>query len=277
MSVFAVGDVQGCYDELQRLLAQLRFEPTRDRLWLVGDAVNRGFQSLETLRFLRQLGDSCTMVLGNHDLHLLALDAGVGTEQSSPRLQAVLEAPDRKELMDWLRHRPLLHHDSDLGFTLVHAGLPPQWDLAHAQRCATELEAVLRGDRYLSYFQHMYGDQPDRWSEELAGWDRLRYITNAFTRLRFCDAQGRLEMQSKGPIGSQPPGWLPWFEVPSRKNADLNIVFGHWSMLGVRSHSGLIALDSGCVWGGRLTAVRLDSQHLPLETVDCPGAALPNQ
>jgi bis(5'-nucleosyl)-tetraphosphatase (symmetrical) len=158
----------------------------------------------------------------------------------------------------------------------VHAGLSPQWDLPLAQRCAAELEAVLRGNTHRSYFQHMYGDQPDRWSEELAGWDRLRYITNAFTRLRYCDAQGRLDMRSKGAPGSQPEGWLPWFEVPGRKNADLKIVFGHWSMLGMRRKSGLIALDSGCVWGGRLTAVRLDSDDLPMETIECTDAAMPS-
>ena len=276
MSVYAIGDVQGCYDELRRLLERLRFDPTQDRLWLVGDVVNRGFKSLETLRFLKQLGDACVMVLGNHDLHLLALNAGVGTSQSYPRLRAVFQAPDREALMHWLRHRPLLHHEPELGFTLVHAGLPPQWDLPLAQSRAEELQAVLRGDTHRSYFQHMYGDHPERWSEDLAGWDRLRYITNAFTRLRFCDAQGRLDMRSKGPPGSQSDGWLPWFEVPGRKNADLKIVFGHWSLLGVRRNAGLIALDSGCVWGGRLTAVRLDAKDLPLETIDCPGAAPPS-
>jgi bis(5'-nucleosyl)-tetraphosphatase (symmetrical) len=274
MAVYAVGDIQGCFDELQGLLAEIRFDPACDRLWLTGDLVNRGPDSLAVLRFVRGLGAAAVTVLGNHDLHLLALAEGLGKLKSSDTLQAILEAPDRDELLAWLRSRPLLHHE--LGYTLVHAGLAPQWDLATARACAAELETVLQGPDYPAFFRHMYGDQPARWDPGLTGWERLRFSVNCFTRLRYCTADGRLEMGFKGEPGSQPPEYLPWFEVPSRHNRDLKIIFGHWSTLGLRREDGVLALDTGCLWGGLLTAVRLDAAT-EVFSFDCAGRRRPRK
>jgi len=266
MSVYAIGDVQGCYDELLDLLDQLRFEPGRDRLWLTGDLVNRGPKSLEVLRFVRDLGDSAITVLGNHDLHLLAVAAHNGHPiRSKDTLHGVLTAPDRDELLAWLRHRPLLHHDTGLGYTLVHAGFPPQWDLELASACARELELALRGPRYTDYFTHMYGDTPSTWSEALTGRDRLRYITNAFTRIRYCHEDGTLAMALKATPGTQPLGYLPWYAVRNRSSAAERIIFGHWSTLELRQRVdpswGVIHLDNGCVWGGHLTAFSLQARR----------------
>lgn len=276
MAVYAVGDIQGCYRELRRLLDVLRFDPSTDRLWLTGDLVNRGPQSLETLRFVRGLGTAAVSVLGNHDLHLLA--AATHAEKLKPQdtLDEILNAPDRDELLDWLRRLPLLHHDAQLGYTLIHAGLPPQWDLASAAACAHEVEAQLRSDRYADFFAHMYGNEPTQWSDGLRGWDRLRFITNCLTRLRYCGTDGRIALAHKGAPGTQPPGLLPWFEIRDRRSRDLKLVFGHWSTLGDRSDPGIYALDSGCVWGGKLTALRLDGD--PVWTrLPCPGARVPGE
>ncbi|MFN2309331.1 MAG: symmetrical bis(5'-nucleosyl)-tetraphosphatase [Gammaproteobacteria bacterium] len=274
MAVYAVGDLQGCHDELRRLLDQLRFDPARDRLWLAGDLVNRGPRSLEALRFVRDLGAAAVTVLGNHDLHLLAAAAHAERLKPQDTLDAILGAPDRDELLDWLRRRPLLHHDAALGYTLIHAGLPPQWDLALATACAREVEDQLRSDAYAEYFAHLYGNQPTQWSEQLRGWERLRFITNCLTRLRYCSPDGHLALTHKGAPGSQPPPLRPWFELPERRSRGLRIVFGHWSTLGPREDPGIYPLDSGCVWGGQLTALRLDGPpawtHLP-----CPGALAP--
>lgn len=276
MAVYAVGDIQGCYRELRRLLDVLRFDPSTDRLWLTGDLVNRGPQSLETLRFVRGLGTAAVSVLGNHDLHLLA--AATHAEKLKPQdtLDEILNAPDRDELLDWLRRLPLLHHDAQLGYTLVHAGLPPQWDLASAAACAREVEAQLRSDRYADFFAHMYGNEPTQWSDGLRGWDRLRFITNCLTRLRYCGPDGRIALAHKGAPGTQPAGLLPWFDIPERRSRALKLVFGHWSTLGDRTDPGIYALDSGCVWGGKLTALRLDGD--PVWTrLPCPGARVPGE
>lgn len=276
MAVYAIGDIQGCYRELRRLLDLLRFDPSSDRLWLTGDLVNRGPQSLETLRFVRGLGAAAVTVLGNHDLHLLA--AATHAEKLKPQdtLDEILSAPDRDELLDWLRRLPLLHHDAQLGYTLIHAGLPPQWDLQLATVCAREVEEQLRSDSYADYFAHMYGNEPTQWSDELRGWDRLRFITNCLTRLRYCAADGHIVLAHKGAPGTQPPGLLPWFELPERRSRDLNLVFGHWSTLGERTDPGIYALDSGCIWGGKLTALRLDGA--PVWTrLACPGARTPGE
>lgn len=276
MAVFAVGDVQGCYDELQRLLAQLRFDPQEDTLWFTGDLVNRGPKSLATLRFASSLGERAVCVLGNHDLHLLAVAQGAAPQRRSDTLEAVLAAPDREELLTWLRHRPLLHHDASLGYTLIHAGLPPQWDLPTAQGCAREVEEVLRGENHAEFFRRMYGDQPLVWSPALKGIERLRFIVNCFTRLRYVNAAGELDLASKGPPGSQRPGFLPWFEAPGRKSADLHIIFGHWSTLGEVWGHNVYPLDTGCVWGGRLCALRLDGDDSGgWFCVDCSGAQRP--
>lgn len=257
MAIYAIGDIQGCYDKLRRLLDHLRFDPSRDRLWFVGDLVNRGPDSLATLRFVRDLEDCAVVVLGNHDLHLLALSTGNAKETNKSNLDAVLGAPDRDELVHWLRNRPLMYYDRQKDFALLHAGLPPQWDLVDALSCAREVETVLRGPDYADYLGAMYGNEPVRWSSTLAGMDRLRFITNCFTRLRYCDAEGTLALKEKGVPGSQSSGFQPWFAVPSRATKDVRIIFGHWSTLGYAAQHNVWALDTGCVWNGRLTAIRV--------------------
>lgn len=259
MAVYAIGDVQGCFDELQSLLRLIHFNPRQDRLWFAGDLVNRGPKSLETLRFIKDLGNRAVSVLGNHDLHLIAAAHGYPISGDDHTLDAILCAPDRDALINWLRQQPLLHHDDTLGYTMIHAGLPPQWDLALARRCAQEVESCLRGDRFSDFIEHMYGNKPRQWSDDLSGWKRLRFTVNCLTRLRFCDDQGRLELEYKGPPGSQPPEYRPWFELPDRKSKDMNIVFGHWSTLGRRNDAGVFPLDTACLWGGELTALRLDT------------------
>lgn len=265
MATYAVGDVQGCADELETLLERLDFDARRDRLWFVGDLVNRGPRSLDVLRFVRRLDTAAVVVLGNHDLHLLAIARGAARLRPADQsLEPILAAPDRGPLLDWLQSRPLLHHDAELGCTLLHAGLPPQWDLALARRCAAELEAALRADHGSELFAAMYGDQPDLWRDDLDGVERLRFITNALTRLRVCDAAGRMLLGHKGPPGRLPAGVLPWFRVPGRRTAAARIVCGHWSALGYHDGDGVLALDTGCVWGGSLTARRLDVPAAPV-------------
>ena len=273
MAVYAIGDIQGCYDPLLRLLDRLRFDPAADLLWLVGDLVNRGPHSVQVLRLAQGLGERAVVVLGNHDLTLLAVAAGQVKPKRKDTFHTILAAPDHSELLDWLRRRPLLHHDPALGFTLVHAGLPPQWDLALAQRCAAELEATLRGPDYEDFLARMFGGEPRCWRDDLAGYDRLRFTVNALTRMRFCTADGVLSFSEKGPPGSQESSLLPWFAVPGRRNADLNLVFGHWAALGYYRAPGIYALDSGCVWGNRLTAIRLDEPGAPAWSV--PALDLP--
>jgi bis(5'-nucleosyl)-tetraphosphatase (symmetrical) len=275
MAVYAIGDIQGCFDDLQRLLALLRFDPAADRLWFVGDLVNRGPQSLETLRFVHGLGERAVTVLGNHDLHLIAAAHDHPLDHADHTLDDVLTAPDRAELIEWLCHRPLLHHDAALGYTMVHAGLPPQWDLAQAQAHAQEVEQALRGTQRGAFIGQMYGNKPNRWSPQLQGWDRLRFAVNCFTRMRYCDAKGKLYFKSKGAPGTQPKGQLPWFEVPGRASHTLNIVFGHWSTLGACTAPGVYATDTGCLWGGALTALRLDG---PVQqfSVPCAGQRRPD-
>lgn len=275
MAVYAIGDVQGCFDELQALLEKLRFTPGTDRLWFVGDLVNRGPKSLETLRFIRNLGPGAVTVLGNHDLHLIAAAHGRPLDKDGATLDGILKAPDREALVTWLCQQPLLHHDAGLGYTLVHAGLPPQWDLRQAQDCAREVEAVLRSDRLPAFLKHLYGNQPQLWSDDLTGWDRLRFIVNCFTRLRFCNEDGGLELRCKGPPGRQPVHCHPWFEIPWRASRDLNIIFGHWSTLGPRDDPGIYPIDSACLWGGRLTALRIDTEPQRIE-LPCAGQQVPS-
>lgn len=275
MATYAIGDIQGCLDEFSRLLDLIRFDPSHDRLWLVGDLVNRGPRSLEVLRKVKELGNAITTVLGNHDLHLLAA-ALTPNEKPKPQdtLGPIFAAPDRDELLTWLRHQPLLHHDAKLGYTMIHAGLPPQWDLATAQACARELESALRDDkRCIELFANMYGDKPDRWSDNLKGVDRLRFITNCLTRLRYCREDGRLELKFKGKIEDAPRHVLPWFRAPKRRSHDLRIVCGHWSALGYHDGDGVLSIDTGCVWGEKLCAVRLD-QPMPPVTVPCSSSSL---
>ncbi|SFW33148.1 symmetrical bis(5'-nucleosyl)-tetraphosphatase [Nitrosovibrio sp. Nv17] len=269
MAIFAIGDVQGCYREFRRLLDLVRFDDARDRLWLVGDIVNRGPDSLSVLRFVRDLGDAVIMVLGNHDLHLLMVAEGCARLHRNDTLQEVLAAPDRDELLHWLRHQPLLHVEND--HVLVHAGLLPSWSVSQAAAHARSVEAVLRGDGFHALCAHMYGDAPDRWDERLTGYARLRVIINAMTRMRVCTPDGRMEFAHKGTLEDIPDGYLPWFEVPGRVSRGATVVFGHWSALGLRVAADLIALDTGCLWGGSLTAVRLEDRRI--FQVPCAAAA----
>ena len=261
MAVYAIGDVQGCFTALLALLDRLHFDDTRDQLWFAGDLVNRGPQSLEVLRFVKALGDGAITVLGNHDLHLLTVAYGRGRLKSKDTFADVLAAPDRDDLLTWLRHRPLLHHDAAFGITLLHAGLPPQWTLAMAQTCAAEVEAILRGPEYLQFLANQEGQTRPQGEGASDRWERLRYTTHCLTRLRFCDSAGRLNDEATGPPGTQPPPFLPWFAIPQRASTDLTIVFGHWSSLGLYQAPGVYALDTGCVWGGALTALCLETRE----------------
>lgn len=275
MSVFAIGDVQGCFDDLKRLLDRLNFEPGEDQLWFTGDLVNRGPKSLETLRFVRGLGDGAVSVLGNHDLHLLAVAEGFQSLRPNDTVHDLLDAPDAAELLEWLRFRPLAHYAADPGYLLVHAGLPPEWNLATALRCAREVEAALRDDGYRHLLENMYGNEPARWRDDLEGVERLRYIINAFTRIRFCTPDGHLDFTHKGQPGSQPANLVPWFRVPGRRNSDIDIVFGHWSTLLDSKTPRVFALDTGCLWGGKLTALRLDDEESLWISVGCHGSRQP--
>ncbi|MEJ1334887.1 MAG: symmetrical bis(5'-nucleosyl)-tetraphosphatase [Candidatus Sedimenticola sp. (ex Thyasira tokunagai)] len=277
MAIYAIGDIQGCYDELRRLLDQLDFDPAKDTLWFAGDLVNRGPHSLKVLRFVRKLGSSAVTVLGNHDLHLLAISEGNFKHKAKDHtLDPVLKAKDRDQLLHWLRHQPLMHHDKKRGFSLVHAGLPPQWNIATALACAGEVEAVLQGAGFHRYCMQMYGNLPDRWSPKLKGMDRLRFITNSFTRMRYCDTAGSLALREKGTPGKQGKGLLPWFKHPARASRRDRIIFGHWSTLGYLQQNNVWALDTGCLWGGKLTALKLRNKKAPTPThLDCPGAKTP--
>lgn len=260
MARWAIGDVQGCCAELRQLLARIRYSPSRDRLWFTGDLVNRGPESLESLRLVHSLGDSAVTVLGNHDLHLLAVGLAGAKLRKGDTLDDVLAAPDRERLLEWLLQRPLLHRENT--DVLVHAGLLPQWTGAQALQLADEVSAQL-ARLPAAVLGRMYGNEPDRWSDSLRGADRLRLCINAFTRLRFCDASGRIDLQRKDAPADVPPPWMPWFKVPARANGELRIVFGHWSALGLYRGDGVIGLDSGCVWGGALTALNLDDPQAP--------------
>lgn len=260
MATYAVGDIQGCYSELQQLLELMRFDPAQDRLWLVGDLVNRGPGSLQVLRLIKSLGDAAITVLGNHDLHLLAVAEGVAELHRSDTLDEVLAAPDRDELLAWLRGQRLVHAEN--GFVLVHAGLLPGWTVEQAQRLAREVEAELGGERYHEFFRHMYGNSPHQWDDGLAGYRRLRVITNAFTRMRICTVQGEMEFRFKGEVHNIPAGYLPWYEVPGRRSSQDTVIFGHWSALGLKVEPRVIALDTGCLWGGPMTAIRLEDRQL---------------
>ncbi len=260
MATYAIGDIQGCYSALRRLLDQCRFDPARDRLWLVGDLVNRGPQSLAVLRFVKNLGARAITLLGNHDLHLLVVAAGHVKPHRGDTLAAILRAPDRDELLDWLRRRKMMH--AGAGYAMVHAGLLPQWSIAKALKLAREVEVALRGDAYDDFLRHMYGNQPDRWRDDLAGIERLRVITNVMTRMRICTVDGKMEFAHKGKPVNLPRGYLPWFSVPRRRSQGTPVIFGHWAALGLYTESNVIALDTGCVWGGALSALRLSDRKL---------------
>ena len=270
MAVWAIGDLQGCYGVTQRLLEKIRFDPAQDRLWFCGDLVNRGGESLETLRLVHSLREYSTVVLGNHDLSLLAISERSPEDQRkvNPDLQRVLFAPDRDDLVGWLRHCPLLHSDRTLGWMMVHAGLAPKWTTGHAEKHAREVERRLHGEGYRKLLRNMYGDYP-AWSPALRGIERERAIINIFTRLRYCSTRGRIAFDQKGAPGTQLAGLYPWYEVPGKAERDLKIVCGHWSTLGLFIGHGVHAIDTGAVWGGKLTALQLDTDEL--RVVQVPG------
>lgn len=270
MAVYVIGDVQGCYSRLARLLDKIRFDPACDKLWFCGDLVNRGPESLQTLRFVRTLGDSAITVLGNHDLHLLAIFHTRQVISESNSLSEIILSPDCEELIAWLQSQPLVHYDADLNFLLVHAGIHADWDITQAIKYAGEVEQVLHGENSEFFFRQMYGDQPDRWSDDLTGIRRLRCITNILTRLRFYTADGRFEYKSNGsPRHHANAGLVPWFETNLRLNTPDRIVFGHWSTLKVGVYGQHFAIDGGCVWGRKFIALRIDTAEPQWFEVGC--------
>jgi bis(5'-nucleosyl)-tetraphosphatase (symmetrical) len=275
MALYAIGDVQGCDEELGHLLQTLRFSPNRDRVWFVGDLINRGPDSLGVLRRVRALGDAATVTLGNHDLHLLAVALGRARLRSDDTLDAILVAEDRDGLLEWLRAQPLFHEDDSHNLCLLHAGLAPQWDLHQARQCAREFESALKNDPE-KLFDRLYGDEPDLWDDALAGEERLRFIANCFTRLRYVDANGRLVLRAKGsPKKSQTKSLIPWFEAQDARWRGPRIIFGHWSTLGFFRNADVIGLDTGCVWGDTLTALRLDVPDAAPVQVGCRAPKAP--
>ena len=270
---YLVGDLQGCCDALERLLATLQFSPSRDRLWVLGDLVNRGPGSLATLKILHGLGAAVTCLLGNHDLHLLAVAEGIRAPGRGDTISDILAAPQREAWIDWVRHRRMAAEAP--GWLLVHAGVAPQWDRAEVLALAAEIEAQLRGAELREFLRVIYGNKPRRWDAALQGADRWRFVINALTRMRFCAADGTLEFETKEGAGAAPSGFFPWFDVPGRRTADTPIAFGHWSTLGLITRPDLLALDTGCVWGGKLTAVRIDGGRREVVQVECEQAMAP--
>lgn len=271
MAIYAIGDLQGCLEPLERLVESIGFDPAHDHLWFVGDLVNRGPDSLGCLRFVKSLGSAAVTVLGNHDLHLICVAAGIEKPRPRDTLAAVLAAPDRDELLDWLRSRPLMHVEGE--FAMVHAGLLPEWPVAKARELAGEVEAVLQGTGWRRFLTHLYGNHPVRWDEALAGDDRLRAIVNAMTRLRVCTRDGAMDLAYKGEPGEKHANRIAWFDMPARASVTHTVVCGHWSALGLNMGDKVLSIDSGCVWGRALTAVRLGDRRL--FQASCPGSAGP--
>jgi bis(5'-nucleosyl)-tetraphosphatase (symmetrical) len=277
MATYAIGDVQGCYEELKTLLNQIKFNSDRDQLWFCGDLVNRGPKSLETLRFIRALEANAITVLGNHDLHLLATAFHHRKPGKKDTLDAILVADDSDQLIDWLRGQHLAYSENDI--TIVHAGIHPRWSIKKTMKLAREMEMLLQGDKHITFYKHMYGDKPPNWRDDLTGWSRYRFITNILTRLRYCNLDGKPALNAKGPPGSQSKDLYPWYEIPERKSKHDKIIFGHWSTLphaGKKSINNTYALDSGCLWGGALTAMRIDTEPFEYYRLDCPGAQKPS-
>jgi len=267
MATYAIGDLQGCYPSFRQLIELIGFNPRQDKLWLVGDVVNRGPDSLSLLRYIKQMGDAAIMVLGNHDLHLLMVAAGLAKSRRGDTIQAILDAPDCDELLCWLRHQELFYTDGE--YAMVHAGLLPGWSIAQAVELAQEVENALRQDSYQATFSRMYGNEPDSWRDDLVGYERLRVIINAMTRMRVCSVEGQMNFAFKGDMSAIPAGYFPWFNIPNRASQNATIVCGHWSALGLHITDNLVALDSGCVWGGYLTAMRLEDRQV--FQVPCAG------
>lgn len=271
MATYAIGDIQGCYHAFQALLKKINFNPQRDQLWLVGDIINRGSGSLAVLRWCFDHQDSLQMVLGNHDLHAIVVSHGIKKPHRSDTLQAIFDAPDADTLLTWLRHQPLMVRNED--YVMVHAGLLPQWSIEDAIGLAKEVETALQADDYVDFLNHMYGNKPKHWQEDLTGYDRLRVITNAMTRMRVCTPEGKLDFDFKGQLTDMPDGLLPWFAVPNRASQQQKIVCGHWSALGLHQQQNVYALDTGCLWGGMLTAMCLETNvmtQVPAHQQDKP-------
>src|SRR5450830_184936 len=268
MHIYAIGDIQGCNQQLKRLEALIAKHPSDATFLFVGDLINRGPQSLATLRHIRSLCNRAQAVLGNHDLHFLAVSQGIRPLHPTDTLQEILDAPDRDDLIDWLRHRPLALFER--GHLLFHAGVLPEWDAEKVMCLAHEVETMLRGPNWVDFLRHMYGNEPSHWSDDLQGDDRLRCIINTLTRMRFCRPDGGIDFSIKEGLEAAPPGYIPWFDMPDRQTADVTCVFGHWASLGLTLRPNLIGLDTGCVWGGKLTAIRLEDRAL--FQVDCPRA-----
>lgn len=262
MATYAIGDVQGCFTELRMLLDKINYDSSQDQLWFCGDLINRGPESLATLRFIKELQPAPVVVLGNHDLHLLAIRSHHSKPKKSDTIVEILAAVDLHELCDWLQNQKLLHFDEKLDTTLIHGGLAPQWNMATARGCARELEEVLQSDEAEAFFKHMYSDQPNLWHPKLEDWSRLRFIANALTRLRYCNLEGELCLKEKGSPGKQSPDLFPWFAHPERAFSGHKVLFGHWASLGGQSHDPMyIALDTGCVWGGALSAYCIETEQ----------------
>jgi len=279
MATYAIGDVQGCYDELKALLKKLSFKPDADQLWFCGDLINRGPNSLATLQLIHSLRDNCKIVLGNHDLHLLATAFYHRHPGKKDTIHDILDADDAAILLSWLRKQPLVHFDETLNLLMVHAGLHPDWSMKQILDYAKEVETVIQGEKHINFYKHMYGDKPLNWSDTLSGWNRYRFITNIFTRLRYCDKQGKPALGVKGAPGTQAEHLMPWFDVPTRITQQQKIIFGHWSTLpqaGNKTVNNTYPLDSGCLWGGKLTAMRIDDASFEYTHLDCPGAQKPS-
>lgn len=274
MATYAIGDIQGCYSQLKELLSKLEFKSDRDKLWFAGDIVNRGPDSLKTIRFIKSLQDNAITVLGNHDLHLLAIANGRRKQGKNDTIQNILDASDSELLLDWLIQRPLVHYQKKNNVCLVHAGIYPRWTINQTLCYATEIETVLQGPKAHEFFHHMYGDKPAKWSNNLTGWDRLRFITNCFTRMRYINDNLKLCLKDKGAPGNQDADIHPWFEM-ERKEKDLNIVFGHWSTLKNPEYEHLHPLDTGCLWGGKLSALKINHKMKKITSVQCPEYRLP--
>ena len=267
MSAYAIGDVQGCYSELQNLLNEINFDERRDELWFAGDLVNKGPKSLQTLRFIKALGVNAKITLGNHDLHLLAVAKNIQPLLKKDTIQEILAADDVKELIDWLKSRPLLITDDNLNFTMVHAGLPPQWSLENAKEFAKECELILQSEKINKLLAEMYGDTPNIWSDSLQDYAKQRFIINCFTRIRFCNSDGMLDFDAKVAPGKQNTSLIPWYSLPNRKTKDNKIIFGHWSTVHIGNEKNfkqynVYPIDTGCLWGGRLTAMRLEDEKV---------------
>ncbi len=275
MAIYAIGDIQGCFDDLQRLIEKINFNPATDSLWFCGDIINRGPKSLETIRFIKQLGNNAVTVLGNHDLHFLAVAYVTDKPSKHDTFDDILKAEDRDELVDWLRQQKLFHFDPEHNISMVHAGIPPSWTIEDARRYAAEMENVLKAENPKDFFEHMYGNQPRQWHEQLKGWDRYRYITNVFTRMRFCDTDGRPDFKFKGDIGSQPEHLIPWFLYKDRQTKNDEIIFGHWSTLSNVDANNIYPIDTGCLWGGKLTALKISNEGRVQISIDCPNGIKP--